>query len=224
MLTTKKSFIHLIFGFITLTATACGTDADRDTSPDGGEPLDKNTTFQEATLTVAIKLTVTPGNGTDIPDVATLDITARDGLTPVITDLWLYTIAADGAQVPLTGFTSTARRRVPRLMLPAMVKGQPSGFSPADDGRENGLMTNTSRGTMKQGAFIPSVTGTVTVTLPAVPTTPILVVAAVEDQRYAGAAAINPDGAPGIVPAGVGLPETHTRLSFERDVAEISQP
>lgn len=203
---------------------ACGTDAERNVSPDAGGSLDKGTTFQEAMLTVAIKLTVTPGNGADIPTVATLDITARDGLTPVITDLWLYTIAADGAQVPLTGFTSTARRRVPRLMLPAVVKGQPSGFTPADDGRENGLMTNTSRGAMKQGAFISAITGTVTVTLPAVPTEPILVVAAVEDQRYAGAAVINSDGTPGLVPAGVGVPETHTRLSFERDVAEISQP
>jgi hypothetical protein len=47
------------------------------------------------------------------------------------------------------------------------------------------------------------------------------VVAGVEDQRYAGAAAINPDGTPGQVPVGIGQPETHTRRSFARDVAPI---
>jgi hypothetical protein len=177
-------------------------------------------TFTETVLTIEIKLTLP----TEALPTTTLDITARDGTTPVITDLWLFNIADDGTQVPLTGFTSTARRRVPRFMLPATVNGQPTGWKPADNGVENGLMTGTSRGTMKQGAFIAAITGTVTVTLPAPPTQPILVVAALEDQRYAGAAVITATGDPGTVPQGVGQPETHMRLSWARDVASINQP
>jgi hypothetical protein len=72
-----------------------------------------------------------------------------------------------------------------------------------------------------QGAFVPSIDGTVVVTLPSVPVLPILVVAGVEDQRYGGAAVVNPDGSAGVVPAGVGAPATHTRVSFERDVAPM---
>jgi hypothetical protein len=109
-------------------------------------------------------------------------------------------------------------------MLPATVNGRPSEFPHADDGRRNGLMTDTSRGSMRQGAFVPGITGTAVVTLPAVPTLPILAVAAIEDQRYAGAAVINPDGTPGPVPADVGVPETHVRRSFARDVAPINGP
>jgi hypothetical protein len=177
----------------------------------------------ETMLTVMTKLTVTPGATPDAPPTVTLDITARDDTTPVVTDLWLYTLDATGAQIPMTNFTSTAPRRSPRLMLPATVNGQPSGFPHADDGRQNGLMTNPSRGSMRQGAFIPGINGTVVVTLPQMPTQPILVVAAVEDQRYAGAAVLNPDGTPGQVPADVAIPETHVRRSFARDVAPITQ-
>jgi hypothetical protein len=142
-------------------------------------------------------------------------------MTPVITDLWLYQMPRGDQMVPLTGFTATSSRRSPRLMLPATIGNRPSGLVPADDGRENGVMTNVSRATVSQGALIRTITGTVVVTLPSIPTTPILVVAGVEDQRYAGAAAVNPDNTPGTVPAGVGGLETHTRRSFERDVAGI---
>jgi hypothetical protein len=48
-------------------------------------------------------------------------------------------------------------------------------------------------------------------------------VAGVEDQRYAGAAVVNPDGTSGSVPDGVGVPETHAGRSFSRDVAPILQ-
>jgi hypothetical protein len=106
-------------------------------------------------------------------------------------------------------------------MLPATIKGSPSGLVPADDGIRNGLMTNTTRGTLKDGQFVSTVDGTVVVTLASVPTSPILVVGGVEDQRFVGAAVINPDGTPGSVPAGVGVPETHVRRSFARDVAPI---
>jgi hypothetical protein len=152
---------------------------------------------------------------------AKLTITARDGTTPVVTDLWLYTLDGSPTGTPLTGFTSTANRKSPHLMLPATLGGMPSGMVPADNGVANGVMTNTTRGTSSQGAFVSTVNGTVVVTLGAVPTTPILVVAAVEDQRYAGAAAINPDGTPAQVPAGLGSPETHPRVDFQRDVVPI---
>lgn len=169
-------------------------------------------TLTESALTIQAALTVTP--------TATLQITALDGTTPVMTDLWLYTL--DGAQpTPLTDFTSTAPRKTPRLMLPATIGGKPSGLSPADDDRMNGLMTNTTRGVLEDGAFVATFDGNVTVTLASTPTAPILIVAGVEDQRYAGAAVIQPDGSPGLVPAGVGVPTTHPLRSFSREVAPI---
>ncbi len=154
------------------------------------------------------------------PPATTLEITARDGTLPVVTDLWLYSLDGD-QMIPLTGFTSSAARKTPRLMLPATIGDQPSGLVPADDGRMNGVMTNTTRGRWVQGAFVSTVDGTVIVTLPTPPTTAILVVAGVEDQRYAGAAAVNPDGTTASVPAGAGAPESHARRSFERDVKPI---
>src|SRR4051812_8281052 len=76
-----------------LVSTGCGVDAPVMSDDPGTDPVKPGpTTFTEAMLTVATKLTITPGTGTDVPPVATLDITARDGMTPVITDLWLYTI------------------------------------------------------------------------------------------------------------------------------------
>jgi len=66
-------------------------------------------------LTVATKLTISPGTSTDVPPVATLDIIACDGTTPVITDLWLYSLDTAGNAMPLTGFTSTAARKNPDL-------------------------------------------------------------------------------------------------------------
>lgn len=247
MSTINISPTRLLFGCVVFAATSCGVDlaekppagssTDTGTSDPGQTaptptdptqpvepPIDPGpSVVTETMLTVMSKLTITPGNGADIPTVAKIDITARDGLTPVVTDLWLYTLDAAGAKTELDGFTSTAARKSPKLMLPAMVMGEPSNFTPADDGRQNGLMTNTSRGTMKQGAFVSGITGTVTVTLPAVPTQPILIIAGIEDQRYAGAAVINADGTPGTVPpAEVPTLQTYTQLSFARDVASIT--
>ncbi len=215
-----------------------GSSGESDAStPDGTDA-----SYTETTLTLALALAVTypdagveADGGEDADDedagtdaatdgggpIATLTITARDGVTPLVTDLWLYTLDSGGTMTPLTGFTSTAARKTPRLMLPATIAGQPSGLSPADDGRLNGIMTNTNRGVLDQGAFVSTVNGTVVVTLPSIPTSPILVVAGVEDQRYAGAAAINADGTLGTVPSGVGMPESHTARSFTRDVAPI---
>ncbi|HXJ20439.1 MAG TPA: hypothetical protein VMT03_09410 [Polyangia bacterium] len=166
----------------------------------------------ETTLTIEAALT----------DATTLAIQIHDGDAPVVTDVWLYTLG-DGAPTPLTGFTSTAARKSPRLMLPATIGGIPSGLAPADDGRMNGLMTNTTRGALQGGTFVSTFDGKVTVTLPAAPTAPILVEAGVEDQRYAGAAVVQPDGAAGVVPSGFGVPGSHLQRSFSRDVAPILQ-
>ena len=131
-----------------MVSIGCGTDSS-DKPAAGDDSGDQSPSmFTETILTVMTKLTVTPGTTPDAPPVVTLDITAQDGTTPVVTDLWLYTLDAGGVQTPLTEFSSTAARRSPKLMLPATVNGKPSGYPHADDGRQNGLMTNTSRGSM----------------------------------------------------------------------------
>jgi hypothetical protein len=152
---------------------------------------------------------------------STLVVTARDGTTPLYTDLWLYSLGADGGRAPITDFSSDAPRPNPRLMMPATIRGQDSGLVPADDGVPNGVMTSSRRGVLSQGAFVSTMSGTVTITFPAVPTSPILVVAAVEDQRYAGAGVILPDGTAGTVPDGIGAPETHRLVSFANEAQPI---
>jgi hypothetical protein len=230
---------------VTVPDAATTTDAPANGDDAGAPDVTAAPRYVETVLTLELKLTrpPMPDGGASAPDggdggasapaggasardggaaagPTTLVITARDGTTPVVTDLWLYTL--DGAsKVPLTAFTSTGARKTPRLMLPATIGGQPSGLAPADDGRQNGLMTNTTRGKLVQGAFVSTVDGTVTVTLPAPPPAPILVVAGVEDQRYTGAAGVAPDGSPGAVPDGTVILETHARRSFERDVAPM---
>ncbi|HEY2902258.1 MAG TPA: hypothetical protein VGL59_16875 [Polyangia bacterium] len=206
-----------------------------DAAPDGDRPsaflVEKTVTVGLALLTAVdggVASVVIPGaaNAADAgppdgpPAAVILQITARDGLDPVRTDLWLYALV-DGALQPFTDFSAVTNRKAGRLLLPATIAGQRSGLVPADDGRLNGLMTDVARGSLVQGAFVSAVDGTVTVNLAAAPTTPLVVLAGVEDQRYAGAAAIFPDGSPGAVPASVGLPETHARRSFSKDVAPI---
>jgi hypothetical protein len=199
-----------------LTAAGCGTDSSRAGGPGTREQL------IEAALQVDLAFlsdrpdgTVAAGRAT-----ATLRITTRDGATPVRTDLWLYTLVGGQLQ-ELDAFTATTDRKTGRLLLPATLGGAPSGLVPADDGRVNGLMTDGDRGSLVQGSLVSAIDGTVVVTLQAPPTDPIVVVAGVEDQRYAGAAVVLPDGSAGAVPSGVGVPETHDRVSYERDVAPI---
>ena len=143
------------------------------------------------------------------PQPTTLEVIAKDGATPVVTDLWLYTLDDDGNATPLTDFKSTAERKSRALMLPAKIDGKNSGLSPADDGVLNGTMTATSRGKLVDGAFVSTVNGKVTISFATTPTQPILVVAGVEDHRYAGAAAINLDGSAADGPDGFGKLETH---------------
>jgi len=201
--------------------TACSSAGPA--SPNEPAP-DAPPTYVEKPLTLELSLG-TPdatAGGSETPVAAeTLQITALDGATPVVTDLWLYTLGPDSELTPLTGFTSTAARKSPNLLMPATIGGAASGLAPADDGSANGLMTATTRGTWENGAFVSTVTGTVTVSFRAVVAAPIVVVAGVEDQRYAGAAAIDVDGSALEAPKSVGQPEKHVRRSFEREVSPI---
>jgi hypothetical protein len=210
-----------------LAVAGCGGGDNAAVNADAGATPDASVSNQltEKLLTVSLEF-VAPAAGAGassdggVPATTTLRITARDGVTPVATDLWLYTVVGGQLQ-ELDTFSATTNRKSGRLMLPAMLGGAPSGLVPADDGRLNGLMTDGTRGSLIQGAFVSAIDGTVTVTFPAPPSDPVAVVAGVEDQRYAGAAVIMPDGTPGTVPAGVGVPETHDRVSYEHDVAPI---
>jgi hypothetical protein len=220
-----------LFTLCLLAAAGCDDDPaltspDLSSVADAGVDAALSTTLTETKLEVSLEFlnvadggvasTFIPGAGTH---PAALQITTRDGLTPVCTDVWLYTLV-DG-QLQELSFGGSSGRKTGHLMLPATINGQPSGLAPADDGRANGVMTDTTRGSVVQGAFVPAFDGTVQVTLPAAPTNPIVVVAGVEDQRYAGAAAILPDGTAGTVPDGVGVPETHPRRTYKDDVAPL---
>ena len=207
-------------------ADSAGSNGDSDDAGSAGEGGEGGgpaapEMVRERALTLNLTLTLTPA--TDATAASSkLVITALDGDTPVVTDLWLYTLAGQ-VKTPLTGFTSTAPRKVPTLMLPATIKGEPSGLTPPNDGVANGVMTNITRGSLSGGSFVSAVTGTVTVTLAAIPTRPILVIAGVEDQRYAGAAVVKIDGTAGETPAGVSELETHVKRSYARDIVPLLQ-
>jgi hypothetical protein len=167
----------------------------------------------EKGLTVAVTL-----NGT------ALHVAVTDGATPVMTDAWLFTIV-NGTPTPLTAFTEAAanKRRSRRFMMPCTLSGAPSGLVPCDQGAENGVITDLARETLANGVYTPAIKGLIDVTLKEAPTDPLLVVVAMEDQRYAGAAAVWPNGDPAPVPDGIGVPETHVARSYTKDVAPIIQ-
>lgn len=153
----------------------------------------------------------------------TLHIAVHDGATPVMTDVWLYTIEG-GVPTPITAFTDPpTKRRSRRLMMPCTLAGVPSGLVPCNDGVANGVMTDLVRETLANGVYTPAIKGVVDVVLTTAPTSPVLVVAAVEDERYAGAAAIGLDGKPVAVPQGLGVPQSHRARSYTQDVAPIIQ-
>jgi hypothetical protein len=98
---------------------------------DAGPPSEaagSSATFKEKPLTVALALAITvdPGAGAFVDSdagepakLAKLTITARDGSTPVLTDLWLYTLENPAKPTPLSGFTTaTTNRKTARRMLP----------------------------------------------------------------------------------------------------------
>ncbi|MFO0758823.1 MAG: hypothetical protein U0359_20190 [Byssovorax sp.] len=150
-----------------------------------------------------------------------LTITVKDGATPVLTDVWLYTFE-DNALKPITAFQDPDSPRKHRgLMLPCTIDGESSGLLPCDKGELNGVMTGEVRDKIVGGKTEPDIDGTVAVTLDAPPTAPIVVIAAIEDQRYAGAGAIDASGKAIALPVDVGKPETHEVVTYTKDVQPI---
>jgi hypothetical protein len=139
-----------------------------------------------------------------------------------MTDLWLYTLDGSGNMTPLGDFADpVSKRKSRRLLMPCTLNGNPSGLVPCDMGNQNGVMTDAVSQTLQNGVYAPAITGVVEVPLNSPPTSPVLVVAAVEDERYYGAAAIDPAGNPVAVPDGVGVPDSHPVRTYSRDVAPI---
>ncbi|HVK88890.1 MAG TPA: hypothetical protein VM513_32445 [Kofleriaceae bacterium] len=152
---------------------------------------------------------------------STLRISVRDNGAPVRTDLWLYTLA-NGKLEAFSAFKDPdSKRKSRRRMLPAAIAGQPSHLAPADTGEENGFMSDGVRDRRQDGKPVSAIDGDVTVELDQVPTAPLVVVAGVEDQRYAGAAGIDASGAPVTLPAGLGAPEKHVARGFDRDIKPL---
>ncbi len=151
-----------------------------------------------------------------------LTIVAKDGATPVMTDAWLYTLQGGTTLVPLVDFSDPVeKRRFRGLMLPCTLAGQPSGLAPCFKGELNGVMTDTKRFTRVNGVMASAIDGTVIVPLTAAPVDPIVVVVGVEDERYAGVAAIDKTGAPIAAPAGLPVLEKHVERTYANDVAPI---
>ena len=151
-----------------------------------------------------------------------LTIVAKDGATPVMTDAWLYTLQGGTTLVPLVAFSDPVEKRRSRgLMLPCTLAGQPSGLTPCFKGELNGVVTDTKRFTRVNGVMASAIDGTVIVPLTAAPVDPIVVVVGIEDQRYAGVAAIDKAGAPIAAPAGLPVLEKHVERTYANDVAPI---
>ena len=93
-----------------------------------------------------------------------------------------------------------------------------TGFLPCDSGELNGVMTDGVHDMLDKGTKKTAIDGIVKVTLDAAPTDSIVVVVAREDQRYAGAAGIAPDGDAAVLPAGVGAAESHAVVTYTKDV------
>jgi hypothetical protein len=209
---TSKAMARVAAILMTWLAACSGNKA---TTEKGTISLDMNppaaTMLQEKPLTVTLSLADT-----------NLHVSVADGATPVMTDVWLYTIE-NGTPKPLTAFTESPanKRKVRRLMLPCKIGGMSSGLLPCDDGSQNGVMTDLVRDKLSNGMYTPAIKGVVDVALATAPSSPVLAVVAVEDERYAGAAAIDPSGQPVAVPAGLGMPEIHVARSYAKDVAPI---
>ena len=152
----------------------------------------------------------------------TLTIVAKDGATPVMTDAWLYTLQNGTTLVPITAFADPVESRKYRgLLMPCSLVGQPSGLAPCFKGELNGVMTDTTRLKRIGGVASSNLDGTVAVTLTEAPVDPIVVIVGVEDQRYAGVAAIDMAGVPTAAPAGLAVLETHVARTYAGDVAKI---
>jgi cytochrome c553 len=160
-----------------------------------------------------VKLTLTGNN---------LTIAVKDGATPVMTDAWLYTLQNGTTLVPLTEFADPAEKRKYRgLMMPCTLTGQPSGLTPCFKGELNGVMTDVRRAKHVGGVNQSTIDGTNIVPLTNAPVDPIVVLVGVEDQRYAGVAAIDKAGNPVAAPAGLPVLETHVARTYADDAAPI---
>jgi hypothetical protein len=155
-------------------------------------------------------------------DGATLTIVVKDGATPVMTDAWLYTLQNGTTLVPITAFDDPVQMRKYRgRMMPCTLSGKPSGLTPCFKGELNGVMTDVKRSKRVGGALQPDLDGTVVVPLSAAPVDPIVVLVGVEDQRYAGVAAIDVGGKSIAAPPGLAVVETHVARTYAQDAAPI---
>ena len=153
---------------------------------------------------------------------ATLTLVVKDGATPVMTDAWLYTLQNGTTLVPLTAFDDPAQPRQYRgRMLPCTLSGKPSGLTPCFNGELNGVVTDVQRSKRVGGVLQPDLDGTVIVPLSAAPVDPIVVLVGVEDQRYAGVAAIDVGGKAIAAPPGLAVLETHVARTYAKDAAPI---
>jgi hypothetical protein len=151
-----------------------------------------------------------------------LTIVAKDGATPVMTDAWMYTLQNGTTLVPITGFADPAEKRKYRgLLMPCTLVGQPSGLAPCFKGELNGVQTDTRRAKRVAGVDSSSIDGTVAVTLTAAPVDPVVVIVGIEDQRYAGVAAIDAAGVVMAAPPGLAVLEQHVARTYAADVAPI---
>jgi hypothetical protein len=188
----------------------CGAPSAPEVKAPAKEPPSPTPVQLEETV-VAVELALQGSN---------LHISVRDGTAPIRTDVWLYTLE-DGQLAAFTAFEDPdSRRKSRRLMMPATIAGRPSGLVPASSD-ENGFMTDGVRESRTNGTVAPAIDGDVVVVLEAIPASPLVVVVALEDQRYAGAAAIDASGAPVTLPPSVGAPLKHVARTFEADIKPL---
>ncbi len=196
---------------VTSSATSSATASSSGTGGDGGAGGSGPKMIEEKLLDVKLTL-----NGKN------LTIVVKDGATPVMTDAWLYTLQGGTTLVPLVKFADPVEKRKYRgLMMPCTLAGAPSGLTNCFKGELNGVMTDIVRETLSKGVTASAIDGTVIVPLTDAPVDPIVVVVGVEDQRYAGVAAIDIAGVSIAAPAGLGVVEKHVARTYATDVAPI---
>jgi hypothetical protein len=105
--------------------------------------------------------------------------------------------------------------------MPCTLSGQPSGLTPCFNGELNGVMTDTRRMKRVGGVLVPNIDGTVVVDLTSAPVDPVVVLVGIEDQRYAGVAAVDINGTSIAAPPGLAVLETHVARTYAQDVAPI---
>lgn len=207
-LATSSSKLRSLVPYALVLAASCG---GREVKPSPSEPTPPTSAqLEEKVLSVQLRLTESE-----------LHISVRDNGAPVRTDLWLYTLENDGQLKAFTAFKDPdSKRKSRRRMLPATIAGQPSHLTPADNGEENGVMSDGVREKRQNGQTSSAIDGEVVIALEAPPTSPLVVVAGIEDQRYAGAAGIAANGG-SVAVTGIGGPEKHVARTFDKDIKPL---